>query len=80
MPRPDKKELIREFIARQVQSAIDHMAADRLLQPIAGSEEAALLIRFKRDISHRVGWQVTEQYRFLELADIMEWKRTRERM
>jgi len=69
-----KRDQVREFINKESAHAIE--------QHIAGmfNREAAEIIRLNRhELARAVGWQIAEEYRFLELADIMEWKRSRVR-
>lgn len=46
----------------------------------ATNREHAEIIRTNRDnLASQIAWHIAGEYRFLELADIMEWKRTRVR-
>lgn len=69
-----KRDELRAFINREAVHAMNDWAAD---EP---DRETAETVRGRRaPIAGAIAWHIAEQYRFLELADIMEWKRTRER-
>lgn len=69
-----KREEVREFLKREIRNALGLLVVDM------SNKENAEVIRAHRDsIATQVSWHIQEQYRFLELCDIMEWKRTRER-
>ncbi len=69
-----KREEVREFLKRETANAISMLIATM------GDREAAATIRSNREsIATQVSWHISEQYRFLELCDIMEWKLTREK-
>ena len=65
-----KQEEIRDFIERQAERAI-------VLQSVyLGDEDGATARRLRGSIARAVASEITRKYNFLELADIMEWKRT----
>lgn len=69
-----KRDEVRDFINRQARCALNELIGEM------GNREQAEVIRTNRDyIANKLGWHIAEQYRFLELSDIMEWKRTRVR-
>lgn len=69
-----KREQVREFIERHVLGCLAEVVADM------GNRDHAEAIRSnRRHISQQISWRIWQEYVFLELADIMEWKRTRVR-
>jgi hypothetical protein len=69
-----KRDEVREFIRREAKKALGEVIAN------APNREHAEIIRASREtLATTIAWHIAEGYRFLELADIMEWKRTRVR-
>jgi len=69
-----KRDEVREFIKRKASSAIADSIASMQ------DREAAEKIRVNRNyLASQIAFEVADTYPFLELADIMEWKRTRVR-
>ncbi len=69
-----KRDEVREFLRREVKRSINDHCAD------ISDRELAETIRKSRDgIAVAAAWHIAEEYRFLELADLMEWRRTRVR-
>lgn len=69
-----KRDEIRDFIKREVRQSLLVVCSD------LGNREHAESIRMNiNHLSVQVAFHIAEEYRFLELADIMEWKRTRVR-
>ena len=69
-----KREEIRDFIKREAAYAVHQLASTM------SDRTAAETIRVNVGmIAGQIAWHIAEEYRFLELADIMEWKRTRVR-
>jgi uncharacterized protein YsxB (DUF464 family) len=69
-----KRDEVRDFVKRESREALNSQIADM------SNREHAEVIRQNRDyICAAVAWHLAEEYRFLQLADIMEWKRTRVR-
>lgn len=67
-----KREEIMNFITRKATIALAELAM----------EKPALteMLRTNRyEFARKIGYAITEEYSFLELADIMEWKRQRVR-
>jgi hypothetical protein len=71
-----KREEVGAFLTEQAGNAIDHLIAMRIQ---SSPESAKLLADLRNEIALEVAYEITEEYRFLQLADIMEWKRTRVR-
>lgn len=69
-----KRDEVREFIKRETTNAISVLIAT-----IADKEAGSVIRSNRENIAITVSWHIAEQYRFLELCDIMEWKRTRAR-
>ena len=66
-----KREEVREFIQREVKNALYELIATM------GNREHAEIIRTNRDfLSSNICWHIAQDYKFLELADIMAWRRT----
>jgi hypothetical protein len=69
-----KNEQVREFIQREVKNALYELIATM------GNRDHAEVLRTNRDyLSGNISWHFAQDYKFLELADIMEWRRTRVR-
>ena len=69
-----KSTQIRLFIERQVKEAILLYSGEMF------NRQTAEVLRLEaRIIAQQAGCRVSNGYAFLELADIMEWKRTRVR-
>ena len=69
-----KRDEVREFIQREAKNAISVLISNM------AERQHGDVIRSNRDsIAGQIAWHIAEEYRFLELADIMEWKRTRVR-
>ena len=69
-----KQTLVQAFIKRQVRAAL----ADTLLYDT--DEEYVKVVKKHHDRFEReIAYAVTSEYGFVELADIMGWKRTRVR-
>ncbi len=67
-----KSEEIYHFMQRQTRAALVEWIAS------TSDRQSAEIIRQNLNyICNSVGDQVAKEYSFLELADIMEWKRTR---
>jgi hypothetical protein len=69
-----KQDQVREFIKRQIREA--------LLVASAETSDRAMGETVRQNATYLASqccWHIAENYRFLELADIMEWKRTRTR-
>jgi hypothetical protein len=67
-----KRDELREFLERQAREAL--LLHTATMQDRAAAETIRANARL---LSGAVAFNVTEEYRFLELADIMEWKRER---
>lgn len=69
-----KVKQIRDFIQREAKHAIGAAILDMQ------DGEAREKIRANRSyLAQQIAWHITEEYRLLELMDIMEWKRQRVR-
>lgn len=69
-----KREEIRYFVERQARFAMyQHLAR------MPDRSAAETILRHVSQLASSVAFEIAEEYRFLELADIMEWKRTRVR-
>ena len=69
-----KRDLLRACIKRRVSGAIAVRSAEMI------NRTAAEAIRVNREsLASAVAFDLCEQYRFLELCDIFEWKRERVR-
>jgi acetylglutamate kinase len=69
-----KRDEVREFIRREAKSALGEVVAS-----IAHREQAEIIRANRDSLATQIAWHIAEEYRFLELADIMEWRRTRVR-
>ncbi len=69
-----KREQVREFLRREISEGLQVAVVEM------GDRGAAEVIRTQiGTLSNQISWRFYNEYRFLELADIMEWKRTRVR-
>ncbi len=69
-----KREEMRKFIQRESRNAISLMIASMADRPSADT-----IRQHRESLANEISFHITEHYRFLELADIMEWKKTRTR-
>lgn len=69
-----KQEEMREFIRVQALKSIQICSAE-----MGDRSQAEVLRSNARYIASNIAFAITEEYTFLHLADIMEWKRTRVR-
>lgn len=69
-----KRDEVRNFVKRKARTAV----AERIAT--MGDRPAAEVIRVNMDhLCGAIAYKIADTYPFLELADIMEWKRTRVR-
>ena len=66
-----KNQQVRDFIERQVKESISVYVSQLSDRP-----SAEIINQHRTSIANRACWHITETYRFLELADIMGWRRT----
>lgn len=69
-----KRDEVREFLRREAKRALNDHCVD-----MSDRESAEVIRKAREGIALAVAWHIAEEYRFLELADLMEWKRTRVR-
>lgn len=69
-----KRDEVRDFIQREVKNALSVLVSN-----MANRQDGDIIRSNRETMSIQIAWHLTEQYRFLELADIMEWRRTRVR-
>ncbi len=69
-----KRQQVKDFIQRKVTDALYESVC--VMSDRAQAEAIRLNIN---QLASRVAWTVWTEYSFLELADIMEWKRSRVR-
>jgi len=69
-----KRDVVRSMMIRRSKNAIAQQIA-----VMSNREHAEVIRQNLNGISTCIGWEIAEEYAFLELADIMEWKRTRVR-
>jgi hypothetical protein len=69
-----KAEEVRSLMERKVNAALAE-----LIVTMSDREASEVIRRNMGTIGRVVGYEVCTEYSFLELADIMEWKRTRVR-
>lgn len=69
-----KRDEVRDFVKRKTRTAMSERLA------AMSDRAAAETIRVNMDhIAAAIAYEIADVYPFLELADIMEWKRTRVR-
>jgi len=69
-----KREEVRDFVKRKTREAIAMHVAEMTDRVVAETIRGSM-----NSIASAVCWHINEEYCFIELADIMEWKRTRSR-
>lgn len=69
-----KRDQVREFVKRKAKAAF----ADRIMT-MSDRDSAETIRRNVDHLSAAIAYEIADTYPFLELADIMEWKRTRVR-
>ena len=69
-----KRDEVRDFVKRRARAALAESVAS--MQDRAAAETIRVNLNF---ICAAVACEIAATYPFLELADIMEWKRTRVR-
>lgn len=69
-----KESEIQSFIKQKALVALNEIIAE-----LSDRQQAESVRNIRLAIAARVGWEVVSRYSFLELADIMEWRRTRVR-
>lgn len=69
-----KREQVRQFIDGETRLAI----AD-YISGMNNREHAEAIRQNRNSIAERISFHLWSEYRFLELTDIMEWKRQRVR-
>lgn len=76
-----KDEQIRAWIKRMASEAIDAHIAMRLRweMKIGLTADVAGLVRLRDDLAREIGEHAANEYRVLELYDIVEWRRQRVR-
>ena len=70
----NKRDELRECIQRRAKSAL-YVRASTLID----REQAEAIRKNVDTLANAIAWQCCDTYEFLEIADIMEWKRTRVR-
>lgn len=71
-----KRQEIYKYMQRQAERALDNLISCNVS---TSPEDARVIRRYSSGIALRIADEVSEHYRFLELADIMGWKKTRTR-
>ncbi len=69
-----KRDVVRELFEKQALTSIANSIAE-----MPNREHAEAIRLNRRYIASQIAWRIYDEYVFLELADIMEWKRTRAR-
>lgn len=67
-----KRDEIRRFIQRRSFNALAQRVAT-----MQNREHAESIRLSMESLSHAVAFEIADEYTFLELADIMEWRKTR---
>ena len=69
-----KAEEVRQFIEAHVMTSLAESITE-----MTGREHAEAIRLNRRYLASRIAWHFNSQYVYLELSDIMEWKRQRVR-
>ena len=69
-----KRDEVRDFIRSQADRALCECVADMM-----DRAQAEVIRANRKYLASYISYAVTDEYSFIELADIMGWKRTRVR-